>query len=485
MDNPLSLDTIISFGKYKNNKLAELLKDKGYTLWVIENCTSISKKLLDTIKFYYNKDIKDNNKPIIGINLTSRIKSLLANRIYDDIISWNIPNINLEFTEKQNIISTEFIKYIHDLHLIYPSGTGCFIDYLFRYILYKFLNITFHDSRADRLYTELNNLNIQNKINDEIKFKLYEKYKNDYIFDEFLDIYETIKKAEYKWFEMQENYQDEQYQIWKQKYTSEEINLYNQMGSIKLNKKWRKKWEKQIEMYEELNNNKFISFKDYLNNTKYYEIYDYYQELVHDSKVNNIIVLNFQKLEDNDFPISFISAYEKVIKQKNNIIDIIKELFVVSLSHNVAFRDYNKDKSKLQYEYIIKNKFKVEYIEDIINIVKLFNGKKYSLNPTLGIDNMGADADLIIDDNLIDFKVSKTNHDKYEILQLLGYSALISIRSHNINKIHVIDLYKNKLKTIDISQWNYNQRNVFLEYINVSYKNKNKNININPIEFIS
>lgn len=32
MDNQLSLDTIISFGKYKNNKLAELLKDKGYTL---------------------------------------------------------------------------------------------------------------------------------------------------------------------------------------------------------------------------------------------------------------------------------------------------------------------------------------------------------------------------------------------------------------------------------------------------------------------
>ncbi len=100
MDNQLSLDTIISFGKYKNNKLAELLKDKGYTLQVIENCTSISKKLLDTIKFYYNKDIKNSNKPIIGINLTSRIKSLLANLIYDDIISWNIPNINLEFTEK-------------------------------------------------------------------------------------------------------------------------------------------------------------------------------------------------------------------------------------------------------------------------------------------------------------------------------------------------------------------------------------------------
>lgn len=153
-------------------------------------------------------------------------------------------------------------------------------------------------------------------------------------------------------------------------------------------------------MYEELNNNKFISFEDYLNNTKYYEIYDYYQELVHDSKVNNIIVLNFQELEDNDFPISFISAYEKVINQNNNTIDIIKELFVVSLSHNVAFGNYNKDKSKLQYEYIIKNKFKVE---DIINIVKLFNGKKYSLNPTLGIDIMGADADLIIDDNLIDF----------------------------------------------------------------------------------
>ncbi len=45
---------------------------------------------------------------------------------------------------------------------------------------------------------------------------------------------------------MQENYQDEKYQIWKQKYTSEEINLYNQMGSIKLNKKLRKNGKNKL-----------------------------------------------------------------------------------------------------------------------------------------------------------------------------------------------------------------------------------------------
>lgn len=266
------------------------------------------------------------------------------------------------------------------------------------------------------------------------------------------------------------------------------MNIYNQMGSIKTNKKWRKKWEKQIKMHEEcelINNQVFQSFQDYINNDEYYEIISYYEELIFendDTMFHNTI---FNGLEDTDFPISFIEAYKKIINKDYNTIDIIEEIFVVSLAHNICFRDYNKEKSLPQFEYITTHKFKFEYIDNFINIIKLFNGEKYALNPVLGQYGISADCDLIIDDNLIDFKVSKANNDKYELLQLLGYSSLINVGNYKINKIHIIDLYKNKLKTIDISEWDSNQRFGFLNYINISIPSKIENtitfiIKLNP-----
>ena len=488
----MELDTVISFGKYKDKLLSDLLKDKNYTLWVIENCKSISTDLLNSIKFYYNKEIKDTNKPITGGNLTSRIKSLMENRIYDDIISCNIPNINIEFTEKQNIISIDFLQYIQDLHSIYPSGTGCFIDYLFRHILSKFLNIEFYDRRANAFNKQLNEYNLHIKVNNEIKLKVYDKYKDKWTYDEFLEIYEKIKTIEHEWFELCDTYKAKKIKELEEKYNEEELKIYNDwkwefMGNIKCSKKWKNKYKKQLKMHEEyelINNQYFQSFQDYINNDEYYDICSYYQELASDKYelLNNsaidIHIDIFNGLEDKDFPISFIEAYEKVINKDCNTKDIIKEIFVVSLAHNICFRDYNKEKSSSQFEYITQNKF--EFIDDIIKIIKIFDGEKYALNPTLSY-GISADCDLIIDDNLIDFKVSKANNDKYELLQLLGYSSLINVGNYKINKIHIIDLYKNKLKTIDISEWDSNQRSGFLNYISISSEHKDKKY---EIEFI-
>jgi len=328
------MDTIIvPFGKYKGKLLNELLQDKNYTLWIIDNCTpnaSVSLEFLNMVKFYYYKEM-NNNKPLTGIPLTERIKNLIENRLFEDILS-NIPNINIEFIETNDIISDDFLKYIQCMHSIYPQGTGCFVDYLFRHILSNMLNINFYDSRA-------------------------------------------------------------------------------------------------------------------------------HAHVFHEIRVGDYI-------DDKIIPL-FSEAYKKVTNQSATI-DIVIEIFIISLSHNIVFGQYNQQKSLLLFNFLTNNKFKFEFIMDIKNMINSFNGKKYALNPGLVSTGITADCDLIIDDNLIDFKVSKSNKDKYELLQLLGYSSLIQLRNHTINKIIIIDFYKNKLKTINISNWNIEQRIHFLKYIELT-----------------
>ena len=82
------------------------------------------------------------------------------------------------------------------------------------------------------------------------------------------------------------------------------------------------------------------------------------------------------------------------------------------------------------------------------------NKETIKLNPVFGgklkspVDNYNipSDADLIINDCLIDIKCTKnkSNSKCCEILQLLGYSALSSFRTDNNKKKHKIyENYKN------------------------------------------
>jgi hypothetical protein len=70
--------------------------------------------------------------------------------------------------------------------------------------------------------------------------------------------------------------------------------------------------------------------------------------------------------------------------------------------------------------------------------------------------NIPSDADLIINDCLIDIKCTKnkSNSKCCEILQLLGYSALSSFHTNNnnkINKIMILNILEGSIYKIDIS----------------------------------
>ena len=145
--------------------------------------------------------------------------------------------------------------------------------------------------------------------------------------------------------------------------------------------------------------------------------------------------------------------------------DIIKEIFITSLSHCEAFGVCpNQDNVNRILEILGSNLFDLYTPLMILckNIIK--NKETIKLNPVFGgklkspVDNYNipSDADLIINDCLIDIKCTKnkSNSKCCEILQLLGYSALSSFHTDNnkkINKIMILNILEGSIYKIDIS----------------------------------
>lgn len=334
----LPLDTIITFGKYKNKFLKDLLEDNSYVNWIIENNISPNSQELFLKSIIYYNITKINTQPIKGGNLTLRVKDMLLKRNYTDICESN--NIYMIAEESCNIISNEFCEFIQNLHRIYPSGAGCFIDYLFRRILSELINNPFEDTRTTIMISPELSVKRENKDN----------------------------------------------------------------------------------------------------------------------------ICTIEELIQNEFNISITKSYEKVKNIKIATSEIILEIFIVSLAHNLFFGDIEIDLSKEQIIYL-SCAFKKEYIFDIIKLINTYNGSKFALNPALGAGGVGADCDLIIDDKLFDFKVTKGDNTKKDLLQLLGYASLISLRKHIINEVYIINLYKNQITKYIIKNWT--KQDDFLKYMNI------------------
>jgi hypothetical protein len=145
--------------------------------------------------------------------------------------------------------------------------------------------------------------------------------------------------------------------------------------------------------------------------------------------------------------------------------DIIEHIFITSLSHGEAFGTCPNQDNVNKILDILKDNIFDLYTPLMIlckNIIK--NKENIQLNPAFGgklkspVDNykIPSDADLIINDCLIDIKCTKnkSNSKCCEILQLLGYSALSSFQKYNnkkINKIIILNILEGSIYKIDIS----------------------------------
>lgn len=155
--------------------------------------------------------------------------------------------------------------------------------------------------------------------------------------------------------------------------------------------------------------------------------------------------------------------------------EIMAELFVVSLSHSISFFSCCNQEI---FDLFIKELSDIEknkklYDELYLLCKNLVQDKtKILLNPGLGgnfENSIPADCDIVFDDCLIDIKCTKSGNEIYEILQLLGYSALLYYNPRyniNINKIGILNILQGKYTEYDIS--NYSDENLknYLKLLN-------------------
>jgi hypothetical protein len=142
---------------------------------------------------------------------------------------------------------------------------------------------------------------------------------------------------------------------------------------------------------------------------------------------------------------------------------IVKEIFITSLLHSECFGFAPRQES---FDAIWKHledseKVKQHLIMPLERVCKLLAGSSSDilLNPafggTLDIVKTGipSDADLVIQDTLIDIKCTKQKNEISEFLQLFGYSAmsLLNPRYHRkINKIQILNILHGTLLTYQI-----------------------------------
>tara|TARA_B110000483_G_scaffold243108_1_gene331342 strand:+ start:59 stop:1468 length:1410 start_codon:yes stop_codon:yes gene_type:complete len=146
-------------------------------------------------------------------------------------------------------------------------------------------------------------------------------------------------------------------------------------------------------------------------------------------------------------------------------IDIIKEIFITSLSHIEAFSQCPNQDNINKMLKILNNNILLLYTPlQLLCKIIINNKNNIKLNPAFGGKlntpvekyNIPSDADLIIDDCLIDIKCTKekSNSKCSNLLQLLGYSALTffhNVNNKKINKIMILNVLEGTIYKIDIS----------------------------------
>lgn len=159
---------------------------------------------------------------------------------------------------------------------------------------------------------------------------------------------------------------------------------------------------------------------------------DFVNKLVEKSKKEITVIkkiINNYKNKTNQY--QFIKDSYLKMQNYNNV--LLNDVLNVSISHSIFFgRDEDIKYKNYNKEIITKKTYKsiINYIKQKTN-----NKKNILLNPTLGNGYLGiaADADLIIDNELIDMKVSKNiGLNINDFIQLIVYATLYYLKTNII-----------------------------------------------------
>jgi len=441
-------DYKINSKKYKT--IGELLKASPTSIKCV--CSKLEDK---AAKEYIVKLLLPQIK--MSGNMTNRIKILNSSCISEYILS-NILNITSRIPSQiVNIIdkniANDIISLIYDVS---PSMCGTFFDYVVRRIIAEIKQEEFHDERMRNIIKQYkNNEDNVEYVFKELNFLQYDLSKkmwwfrsNDITYGRIYKYKEPIKDESKK------------FPCWKNGSYVDNTMLFGDVFQCIL----------KTDNYMKIIHNAEIC---YIFNLEYMEELDYYPG--HTCKYKHCMHYNC------NYPVCRIESYKKIkdtINYKTK--DIIPEIFISSICHSESFLPctscINMKIVGKMYSIISSELFLENLTQHIINpLIQYFTNyicnKPVLLNPMLGgmyEYSIPADCDIVVDDTLIDIKCTIGDNSSYEIMQLLGYSALLQNNpSYNkrINQISILNLLEGSILFYDTSHISKQQYLSFLKIL--------------------
>lgn len=158
----------------------------------------------------------------------------------------------------------------------------------------------------------------------------------------------------------------------------------------------------------------------------------------------------------------FKKSYNNFVNRCKKWEDIIYDIFITSKSHLIW-----GDRRKCIYTEIEENEIMKckSLFDNIYNfMLKKTNNKVVFCNPSLDNGVIFGDADLIIDNEILDIKTSNKSEINIEFtLQLLIYASLAKVKGMQIDKISIFNPLLGEYNWADISLWNKDE--VLLDYL--------------------
>lgn len=447
----------------------------------LKMCTEAKKVILfishlkpGPIKDYLDNWIYDTYYAIKHLrgNLTDRVKEINNGICYKQIMRrcFSLYDVKKNMSS-HTILENSAVNCVKELHSICSSMCGSFIDYLIRRIICELIQVPFNDRRADRI------LNADNSIG------YYGGTENIWTYIENEDIEYWTIRAEPKLSStvIGEIKQRDAFLTFEKKDEWIKIKYKNVLGWVR----WQIPVSGPSNTIEcdkaTMVENKYLQPKKDSTHICSFGCKYVIEQTVYRGPITSGFDMNSCIL-----PTCQNISYDNVKDTtKYQCKDILYDIFLVSLCHTEAFGFCPKQDT---FDAFI-NKLKTYKVDDLVGpltemcraIIK--DKTNIILNPPLGGPlkeltevSIPADADLVIDDTIIDIKCTKTRWggDYYEILQLLGYSGLLLLNKNyqrKINNMMVLNLLEGTCKIYNVAHLEKHNYVKFIRLLSDSKKN--------------
>ena len=153
-----------------------------------------------------------------------------------------------------------------------------------------------------------------------------------------------------------------------------------------------------------------------------------------------------------EFTTTMVKSYLKYINKNIDWKDIIADVYQVSKCHPISF-----DRRKNLYVELDPTNLTncMEWYTDVYDAVMKYFSKDVKCNPSFYNGFIAGDADIITEDNIVDFKNSVVKNLNMEhIVQLLVYTQLARENEMKINKITIFNPLLGVMHTAYVTNWN-------------------------------